>query len=235
MKAGRIKRLLAMAAAAITHQENLDPNPDRRLLLFYCGAVGQGGRQPEDFGVVAVGCGSRSTVWHSVPRELISARALSQSFAQHTLIDAAACAASSQLSVNYNSRKAPDAVLCGAAGDFMFMHVVNVHLMLRACQLFDRLNGLFARGATRTVDLDFVFHIVPSPFLLSFTVMPPFAEMHSGQMAAVARRATYSKPTRRSISRLPHKPLNSNPDKICPPESPSLLRHPLREDQIPAA
>src|SRR6516165_8818563 len=103
------------------------------------------------------------------------------------LIDTAARAASSQFSVNYNSRKAPDAVLCGAAGDFMLMHVVNVHLMLCACQLFDSLNGLFAGVATRTVDLDFVFHIVFSP-LLSFAVMPPFAGIHSGQMAAVARR-----------------------------------------------
>jgi hypothetical protein len=78
-------------------------------------------------------------------------------------------------------------VLCGAAGDFMLMHVVNVQLVLCACQLFDRLNGLFAGVATRTVDLDFVFHIVFSPFLLSFAVMPRFAG-HSGQMAAVARR-----------------------------------------------
>jgi len=104
------------------------------------------------------------------------------------LIDTAARAASSQFSVNYNGRKSPNAVLCGAAGDFMLMHVVNVHLVLCACQLFDRLNGLFRGVATRTVDLDFVFHILFSPFLLSFAVMPTFAGIHSGQMAAVARR-----------------------------------------------
>ena len=63
-----------------------------------------------------------------------------RSYTKHFLFEATARAASSQHCVGYNNRKAPDAVLCGAAGDFLSVHVVNMHLVRCASQLFDRRN-----------------------------------------------------------------------------------------------
>jgi hypothetical protein len=100
------------------------------------------------------------------------------------LVRAAASAASGELSIDDDGRKASDTVLLGAARDLVLMHVVDLDFMVGARDPFDHFNGLLAGGAPGAEDFDFslVVHNLFSFALSSMNPVPSGA--HCGHAAA---------------------------------------------------
>jgi hypothetical protein len=94
---------------------------------------------------------------------------LPQSFTENVFIYSASGAASGQLAIDHNGRKATNAVLFGSTRSFVLMHVLDVDVMLRPNEFFNRLDRLLAGCASSAEDFDFVFHNFISPFLISLS------------------------------------------------------------------
>jgi len=84
---------------------------------------------------------------------------LTQCFAQNMFIRAASRAASGQLAVYHDRRKAANAVLLCLARYSCHVHVMNMDLMVGACDLPNQFDGFPTGGATGTENLNCVFHL----------------------------------------------------------------------------
>ena len=83
---------------------------------------------------------------------------LPKSLAQHVFVHSTARAASGQPPVYHHGGQTANAMLGSPARHLTLMHVMNVNLVLRPCQLLTVSMVCFAGKATRAENRDFVLH-----------------------------------------------------------------------------